>query len=77
MGSLLNVKPILAIQDGEVVPVTRVRGRAKAFEEFRKRFEEATDGRARAFGRDRRMQRRRTRSSSCRRSCSRAGRRRT
>ncbi len=42
MGSLLNVKPILAIEDGEVVPVTRARGRGKAFEEFRKRFEEAT-----------------------------------
>ena len=42
MGSLLNVKPILAIENGEVVPVTRARGRAKAFEEFRKRFEEAT-----------------------------------
>jgi len=42
MGSLLNVKPILAIEDGEVVPVTRARGRAKAFDEFRKRFEEAT-----------------------------------
>ena len=41
-GSLLNVKPILAIEDGEVVPLTRVRGRAKALEEFRKRFEEAT-----------------------------------
>ena len=42
MGSLLNVKPILAIEGGEVHPVTRARGRAKAFEEFRKRFEEAT-----------------------------------
>jgi len=42
MGSLLNVKPILAIEDGEVVPVTRARGRARAFEEFRKRFEAAT-----------------------------------
>jgi len=42
MGSLLNVKPILAIENGEVVPVTRARGRAKAFDEFRKRFEEAT-----------------------------------
>jgi DegV family protein with EDD domain len=42
MGSLLNVKPILAIEDGEVVPVTRARGRAKSFEEFRKRFEAAT-----------------------------------
>jgi fatty acid-binding protein DegV len=44
MGSLLNVKPILAIEAGEVVPVGRVRGRSKAFEEFRKRFEEATTG---------------------------------
>ena len=42
MGSLLNVKPILSIEAGEVVPVTRVRGRAKAFEEFRRRFEAAT-----------------------------------
>jgi DegV family protein with EDD domain len=42
MGSLLNVKPILAIEDGEVVPLTRARGRAKAFDEFRKRFEAAT-----------------------------------
>ena len=42
MGSLLNVKPILAIEEGEVVPVTRARGRAKAFDEFRKRFETAT-----------------------------------
>jgi DegV family protein with EDD domain len=41
-GSLLNVKPILTIDDGEVVPLTRVRGRQKAFDEFRKRFEEAT-----------------------------------
>lgn len=41
-GSLLNVKPILGIDDGEVVPVTRVRGRQKALEEFRKRFEQAT-----------------------------------
>jgi DegV family protein with EDD domain len=44
-GSLLNVKPILTITDGEVVPLTRVRGRAKALEEFRKRFEaETTEG---------------------------------
>jgi DegV family protein with EDD domain len=51
MGSLLNVKPILAIEDGEVVPVTRARGRAKAFDEFRKRFEEATaDGPGLAVG---------------------------
>ena len=41
-GSLLNVKPILTIAGGEVVPLTRVRGRQKALEEFRRRFEEAT-----------------------------------
>lgn len=41
-GTLLNVKPILAIEDGEIVPVTRVRGRRKALEEFERRFTEAT-----------------------------------
>ena len=41
-GSLLKVKPILTIEDGEVVPLTRVRGRQKALDEFRRRFEEAT-----------------------------------
>ena len=41
-GSLLNVKPILTIADGEVVPLTRVRGRQKALQEFRRRFEAAT-----------------------------------
>ena len=79
MGSLLNVKPILAIEAGEVVPVGRVRGRAKAFEEFRKRFEEATTdgpglgvaiahaeaaGSGRAAAGDRPRHRRRPRSSS-------------
>jgi DegV family protein with EDD domain len=34
VGQLLNVKPILTIRDGEVEPVKRVRGRAKAFAEF-------------------------------------------
>ena len=33
-GELLNVKPILSIRDGEVVPVKRVRGSRKAFQEF-------------------------------------------
>ena len=41
-GNLLNVKPILTIRDGEVVPLARVRGNAKAFAEFRTRFVEAT-----------------------------------
>jgi DegV family protein with EDD domain len=33
-GTLLQVKPILSIRDGEVVPVKRVRGEAKAFAEL-------------------------------------------
>jgi DegV family protein with EDD domain len=37
-GNLLNVKPILAIRDGEVVPLKRVRGNHKAFAEFRDVF---------------------------------------
>jgi DegV family protein with EDD domain len=41
-GNLLNVKPILAIEDGEVLPVKRVRGNQKAFQEFRTAFEAAT-----------------------------------
>jgi len=45
-GSLLNVRPVLTIQDGEVVPVARVRGRQKALKEFERRFTEATEDRA-------------------------------
>ena len=41
-GTILNVKPILTIRDGEVVPVARVRGRQKALEEFARVFMEAT-----------------------------------
>jgi DegV family protein with EDD domain len=33
-GELLHVKPILSIRGGEVVPVKRVRGNRKAFQEF-------------------------------------------
>jgi DegV family protein with EDD domain len=33
-GQLLNVKPILSIRDGEVLPVKRVRGNRKAVQEF-------------------------------------------
>jgi DegV family protein with EDD domain len=50
-GNLLNVRPILTIQGGEVVPLARARGRQKALEEFRKRFEAATtDGPGLAVG---------------------------
>ena len=42
-GELLSVKPILAIRDGEVEPVKRVRGRAKALAELERLFVEGTD----------------------------------
>ena len=38
-GELLHIKPILAIKDGEVLPVKRVRGNKKAFLEFATAFE--------------------------------------
>jgi len=41
-GELLNIKPILSIRDGEVLPVKRVRGNRKAFLEFASPFEAAT-----------------------------------
>ena len=41
-GELLNIKPILSIEDGEVLPVKRVRGNRKAFLEFASAFEEGT-----------------------------------
>ena len=41
-GELLNIKPILTIQEGEVVPVKRVRGNRKAFLEFVSAFTGAT-----------------------------------
>ena len=42
-GQLLNVKPILHLDDGEVAPLKRVRGRAKALAEFESLFLEATE----------------------------------
>jgi DegV family protein with EDD domain len=41
-GNLLNVKPILTITDGEVVPLKRVRGNAKAFAEFETMFQDTS-----------------------------------
>ena len=38
-GTLLNIKPILEIEGGEVIPVKRVRGAHKAFMEFVEAFE--------------------------------------
>ncbi len=42
-GSVLHVKPILTIEDGEVVPVKRVRGERKAFAELAASLEEETE----------------------------------
>jgi DegV family protein with EDD domain len=44
-GELLHVKPILTIEDGEVVPLTRVRGNQKAMREFVTRFTGASENR--------------------------------
>jgi DegV family protein with EDD domain len=41
-GTLLRVKPILSIRDGEVVPVKRVRGERKAFAELAAALETET-----------------------------------
>jgi fatty acid kinase fatty acid binding subunit len=41
-GTLLNIKPILGIEDGEVVPLKRVRGAHKAFLEFVEAFEQGS-----------------------------------
>ena len=41
-GQLLNIKPILTISDGEVVPLRRVRGNRKAMQEFIREFTGAT-----------------------------------
>ena len=42
-GQLLNVKPILALEDGAVVPVKRVRGNQKAMQEFVAAFKEGSE----------------------------------
>lgn len=50
-GELLNVKPILSIREGEVVPVKRVRGNRKAFQEFVDAVQTGTvDGAGLRFG---------------------------
>ena len=58
-GTLLNVKPILSVDDGVVIPIGKVRGRQKALEEFAQRLHGATEDRAGPARRDR--PRRRTR----------------
>jgi DegV family protein with EDD domain len=41
-GSLLNLRPVLSVEDGIAIPVARVRGKQKALAEFERRFVEAT-----------------------------------
>ncbi len=41
-GNLLHIKPILSIEEGEVVPLKRVRGNQKAVQEFARVFVEDT-----------------------------------
>jgi DegV family protein with EDD domain len=41
-GGLLNLRPILSVDDGVVVAAARVRGKQKALAEFERRFSEAT-----------------------------------
>jgi DegV family protein with EDD domain len=42
-GTLLNVKPVFGLSDGEVVPLKRVRGSQKALEELVSRLEAASE----------------------------------
>ena len=44
-GTLLNVKPILSVDDGVVHPIGKVRGRQKALEEFARVFTSSTEDR--------------------------------
>ena len=41
-GQLLNIKPILTLADGEVLPLKRVRGNRKAIQEFADAFRDGT-----------------------------------
>jgi len=40
-GSLLNIKPIIMFKDGELMPLTKVRGRKKALEEIVEQLDQA------------------------------------
>ena len=42
-GTLLNVRPILSVDDGVIHPIGKVRGRQKALEEFARVFTAATE----------------------------------
>ncbi len=42
-GTILQVRPILSVEDGVIIPIARVRGRQKALEEFGRLFVEGTE----------------------------------
>lgn len=44
MGTLLNIKPIIRLKDGELFPMAKIRGRKKAAEYVKKLVEEAVAG---------------------------------
>ena len=48
-GQLLHIKPILTLREGEVLPVKRVRGNAKAFAAFVEEFTAAARQTGRTF----------------------------
>jgi DegV family protein with EDD domain len=45
-GTILNVRPILSVEEGVIVPIARVRGRQKALEEFGRLLTAGTENRA-------------------------------
>lgn len=45
LGTLLNIKPVIALKDGELLPVAKIRGRKKAAAEVKKLFTEQMKGR--------------------------------
>ena len=42
-GALVSIKPILEVAEGEIVPVGRVRGRARSLSELAQRFDRETE----------------------------------
>ena len=75
-GTLLNVKPILGIEDGEVVPLKRVRGSAEGARGARRARRGRRRPTRRRCGSGSRTRRRRSGSRRSSRSCARRGRRR-
>ena len=49
LGTILNIKPILVLEDAEVMPVTKVRGRKKALDTICREFEKFIGGEPEKF----------------------------